>query len=58
VLVTGRIEIEAPIVVLLIVSRPGALVMKPNGKSRLKGQLFSWPFSLDTLAVDIWRRIW
>jgi len=33
-LVSGRIEIEAPIVVLLATSRAGVPNMKANGKSR------------------------
>jgi hypothetical protein len=38
-LVTSSVEIDAPIVVLLTVSRVGASVMKLNGKSRMKKQI-------------------
>ena len=35
VLTAGRVEMEAPIVVLLTVSRAGVPIMRVNGKSRL-----------------------
>jgi hypothetical protein len=48
VLVTGRIEIEAPIVVLLTLLRSGVRIMKLNGKSRIK---------FDSLVIRLWAEV-
>jgi len=39
VLVTRRLEIEAPILVLLTVLRAGVPTMRSNGKSRIKPKI-------------------